>query len=229
MFTTKLIMLLYKWRSDYIAKCEKDKTKASGISWILLYPLYWLLVSTLLTLCDYYCHARLDVLYYHHPEKGYSLFPKHPTSEVFAGFFGITLFCFFTGLIFFGRKFQVVYADHAVFSVFIFVLQYYCSGVFKNYPMLLFNAFLLTWGIHLTSAFTGSNCNKVVIFSIMLGILGPLVEGYYSGVVKFFAYNGILVYHVPIWLGVLYMNGGIAVAVTIAWLQSKKSTRAKAV
>ena len=47
-----------------------------------------LAVASLLTLCDWLCHVRQDVLFYADPDKA-SLLAGQPTAEVFAGFLGL--------------------------------------------------------------------------------------------------------------------------------------------
>lgn len=68
------------------------------ISYCLFHSLF---ISFILTLCDYYCHTRLNVLYYKDLEHSISLFPLHPTSEIFLNFFGIGIYCTLTGLFIF--------------------------------------------------------------------------------------------------------------------------------
>lgn len=62
--------------------------------------------------------------------------------------------------------------------------------------------------------------SKLLLFSILLGVLGPVVEGYYSGVVGFFSYSDVDAYYVPCWLCGLYLNGALAVAATTSKLES---------
>ena len=230
--TLKLLGYIREMRQGVIDKKERKnlKQRYQGVSGFFLYPICVLILAVLLTFCDYYCHTRMDVLYYHKPDHNYSMFPRHPTYDVFVGFFGISIFCVVSGLCFF-HDIRTIYLDHTLLSVLLFVLQYYFSGLFQEYPMCLHNLFLLTWGLHLYSAFGGSEvgsgvtCAKVAVYSIMLGMLGPVVEGFYSSEIKFFAYNGVVVYHVPVWLCGLYMNGGIAVATTIGWLERCRKNR----
>ena len=84
--------------------------------------------------------------------------------------------------------------------------------------MTLFNLFLISWGLQLLNFNNNNELKKLLQYSMFLGILGPIVEGYYSGVIGFFTYSDIDAYYVPLWLCGLYLNGGITVAVTMSKL-----------
>jgi hypothetical protein len=179
-----------------------------------------LFIAILLTLCDYYCHTYFNVLYYHSPQDGlFSLFPNHPTSIIFMNFFGIGIYCTVTGWFIF-RQMKPLPNEQTIFTLLVFVLFYYLSGYLQSNPMFLNNLFLIVWGLQLVNMNRDKDMNKLVLFSILLGVLGPVVEGYYSGVVGFFAYNDVDAYYVPCWLCGLYLNGALAIAATTSKLES---------
>jgi hypothetical protein len=183
-----------------------------------VYAFYVLFLASLITLCDYYCHLRLGVLSYNFPEHGISLFPNHPTSDVFLGFVGMSLFCAVSGKVYFGSMPAPSIVSSAA-SIIIFASQYYASGVFQDFPMTINNVFLVTWGVRLVK-FDSRFVNTLLLYSLVLGIGGPLVEGFYSSAVGFFVYNSPHAYNVPMWLCPLYLNGALAVASTVASIES---------
>jgi len=183
----------------------------------LLFGSYVMTVGILLTLCDYFCHVRFGVLKYAEvfPESSY--FPDHPTLEVLKGFLGIGVFFVMSGNMFFGGSRSS--PGRAVLSLAVFVAEYYCSGLFKDSPMMLHNSFLTVWVLQLLSY---STLKTIVPFCVLLGIIGPVVEGFYS-TTGFFVYAvPDLVYHTPIWLCSLYMNGGIVAASSLCWINNFK-------
>jgi hypothetical protein len=191
-----------------------------------LFLSHCLLVGILLTLCDYFCHTRLGVLSYHHPDEGISLFPAHPTSIIFLNFFGIGIYCTLTGWFIF-RHMKPLPKEQTIGSLIVFIVFYYLSGCLQDSPMFLNNLFLIVWCIQLTNF--NRDSNKLILFSVFLGALGPLVEGYYSGVVGFFAYRDVHAYYVPCWLCGLYLNGALAIAATVSqisfWSQRNENSR----
>jgi hypothetical protein len=114
--------------------------------------------------------------------------------------------------------------QQTVFTLLVFIFFYYLSGVFQDSPMILNNLFLIVWCLQLTNFNRVSN--KLILFSVLLGVLGPLAEGYYSGVIKFFAYRDAHAFYVPCWLCGLYLNGALAIAATVTkmsfWSQRKE-------
>ena len=200
------------------AKESVDLNKNNRNLTILAYVAFVVIVATIITLCDYFCHTRLGVLKYSYPDHGISLFTSHPTLDVFLGFVGMSIFCALSGrAIFFSMPAPPLH--QTLGSLIVFVGCYYASGVFQNYPMLLHNSFLAVWAIRLTNI-DNKFLSRVVAYSAVLGIAGPLVEGFYSSTIGFFAYVHPHAYHVPMWLCPLYLNGGIAVASTVATLEA---------
>jgi hypothetical protein len=183
----------------------------------LMFGSYVMIVGILLTLCDYYCHVRFGVLKYTEifPESSY--FPEHPTVEVLKGFLGIGVFFVFGGTVFFGDKKSSI--DRVLLSLVIFLVEYYCSGYFKESPMILHNTFMAIWVVQLMSY---SSLKTMVPYCVLLAILGPLGEGYYT-TTGFFHYTvPDLVYNTPIWLSSLYLNGGILAASSLCWVNNFK-------
>lgn len=183
----------------------------------ILFSSYVIAVGVLLTLCDHFFHVRFEVLKYNDVSPESSYFPEHPTLEVLKGFLGIGVFCVLSGTLFFGNSKSTMI--RATLSLIVFVVEYYFSGAFKEYPLTLHNAFLAVWVLQLLSF---SSLRLMVPYCVLLGILGPVVEGYYT-TTGFFSYQvPDVVYHVPIWLSSLYMNGGVAVAASLCWVNNFK-------
>lgn len=187
------------------------ENRSSGVSGFLLYPLYIAAMAALLTLCDGLSHVRLNVLSYTHPER-WSLLAGQPTGEVFIGFLRIGAFCTATGWAIF-RHYPARSVVQGVGSSLAFAALYLASGIFKDYPMSLHVAFMVTWAAHLLT-FEHDRI-RLLLFSLLLGLLGPSFEGYFVEQ-GFFAYKVSHAYHVPVWLGDLYLHGGLAVAATIS-------------
>ncbi|MSQ03644.1 MAG: DUF2878 family protein [Myxococcales bacterium] len=197
-----------------LPSATEDKT-SRGMSGFVLYPLYIVALAALLTLCDGLSHVRFNVLYYTHPER-WSLLAGQPTGEVFIGFLRIAAFCTAAGWTLF-RHYPARPIAHALASSLTFVAMYFASGIFKEYPMSLHVAFIVTWAAHLLTF--EHDRMRLVLFSVLLGVLGPSFEGYFVEL-GFFAYNGPHAYHVPVWLGDLYFHGGLAVAATISTVEN---------
>lgn len=197
---------------------------ATGITGWILFPLYVLAVACLLTLCDYFFHVRTGVLYYTQPEH-LSLFPGQPTGDVFAGFVPLGVACLATGWAFF-RHLPTPGVPGALLSTFLFVATYGASGLFQDWPMSLYVAFMLLWLLQLSFLFR-HDLRKLLALSVVLGLAGPVWEGYTSAS-GFFAYYDQDAYHVPLWLGGMYFNGALAVAATMAAVESWRRPRAYA-
>lgn len=132
-------------------------------------------------------------------------------------FFGIGMYCVITSWMIFSSM-KPLTNEHTIFTLFTFILFYYLSGLLQDSPMFLNNLYLIIWGIQLINF--NSEFNKLLLYSIFLGVLGPVVEGYYSGVMKFFAYNDVDAYYVPCWLCGLYLNGALAIVAITTKLES---------
>jgi hypothetical protein len=182
--------------------------------WIL-FPTYILLLAALLTICDYISHVRLNVLWYTNPMH-LQWFPNQPTGDVFMGFLRIAAVCTALGWLGF-RSFPAPAVNRALLSAVVFVACYYASGVFNDYPMSLYAGFMVLWVIQLISL--KQQLAKLIIFSVLLGVSGPVLEGWSSSN-GFFAYYDQDAYHVPLWLSALYFNGALAVVATLATMES---------
>ena len=189
------------------SSCEPSRR----VSGLFLWPAYVVLLAALLTFCDAFFHVHFNVL--HYAIRGrWELVVGQPTWEVFVGFFRIGLFCTAAGWAMF-RNYPAPTMSRGLLSTAIFAAVYFASGVFAAHPMILFNVFLLTWALQLMT-FT-HDLGRLVLFSALLGVLGPLFEGMVSST-GVFAYNEPHVYYVPVWLSGLYLHGGLAVAATIS-------------
>lgn len=178
---------------------------------VSLFLFHSLFISIVLTLCDFYCHTKFGVLFYHSVDKSLSFFPDHPTYDILLNFFGIGLYCTFTGYFIF-NKMKPISNIQTFISFVVFISFYYLSGLLKDHPMTLHNLFLIVWVLQLVGF--KRETNKLLQYSIFLGVLGPVVEGYYSGVIGFFSYTDVDAYYVPLWLCGLYLNGALVIAAT---------------
>lgn len=188
--------------------------RATASGWIV-FPLYVLLLATTLTLCDYFSHVRLGVLFYMHPEHT-AFFPGQPTGDVFFGFLQLAVGCLALGWACFRDEVSPG-LPRALFSIVLFVALYFASGLFKDAPMTLYVAFMATWALQLF--LFGDAVRRRVLFSVALGVIGPVWEGYGSSH-GFFTYHDQAVYFVPAWLSPMYLNGALAVAASIPVLAS---------
>jgi len=87
-----------------------------------------------------------------------------------------------------------------------FVLLYLLSGFGNESPVLLslvfYGAFALRWGFAYERAW-------LLVLAVALAIGGMTVEGS-LGALKLAAYRHVDFFHVPLWLGALYMHGAFA-------------------
>ena len=188
--------------------------KISG--WIL-YPAYIILLAMFLTLCDFVAHVSRGVLSYT-PVK-YSLFSGQSTGPVFIAFLVIAVFCALSGWLLF-RDYPALSLGRAMLSVCAFAVIYFVSGIFPENQMALYIVFMLTWVMHL---FTFAHeTKKLVAFSVLLGVLGPVFEGQSAAKGEFHYNLQGLVYNVPVWLSVIYFHGALAVAATLSTLESRR-------
>ena len=92
--------------------------------------------------------------------------------------------------------------------------------------MALVAFYMGAWILHLycvtpTSSSSSSSWSfSLVSYSVLLSVLGPIFEGYYSSKGLFsYAPHATHVYFVPAWLGGLYMHGALAVATTVSTVE----------
>lgn len=190
--------------------------RRSAPGWVL-FPALILAIAALLTLSDYVSHVDQGVLSYDDPDRG-SLFPGQPTAEVFFGFLGMGLGMVVLGWLLFRGTPAPGWRTSAL-SVGLFFALYYLSGTFKDHPMGLYAAFMLIWLPHLS--FTGLDLRKLVVLSVLLGVIGPVLEGARSDT-GFFAYADQDAYFVPLWLSALYFNGAIALATLVSTVDATR-------
>lgn len=187
--------------------------------WLLLAG-FTLGLAVLLTACDAFCHVRPGVLRYPRADEG-SLVAGQPTLAVFIGFLRIAAVCTGLGWLACRHRSPEPLRKGLASSV-VFVAAYAASGIWQDAPMALTSAFWLTWVLHLR--FYPHAPWSTVALCVVLGVAGPVGEGYVSQT-GFFAYRAPHAYHVPVWLGGLYLHGGLAIVGTLpavlAW--SKES------
>ena len=94
----------------------------------------------------------------------------------------------------------------------VFVALYYATGLLKDDPIVIQSVYPIVWLVLLRVA--GLDLWRLVVFSVMLAVAGPLAEGVRaeSG---FFWYAQPHDFHVPLWLGSLYLCGAVALAALI--------------
>lgn len=177
-------------------------------------------LAVLLTACDAFCHVVPGVLWYTRPDVG-SLVEGQPTLPVFIGFVRIAAVC--TGLGWWVcRRRSPEPLVKGVASTAVFVAAYAASGFGHAWPMALASAYWLSWVLHLW--WYPRDPWPTVALCVVLGVAGPLGEGYVSQT-GFFAYHQAHAYHVPVWLGGLYLHGGLAIVGTLpAVLACSKET-----
>jgi hypothetical protein len=189
-------------------------TNRARSGWIL-YPAFMLLVATLLTLCDALAHVRLQVLAYAEPAAG-SLLPGQPTAAVFLGFLRLALACTGVAWLLF-RRFAAPRLGQAVSATLVFVACYALSAVLQDHPMGLSAGALALWALRLPGP--DACLRRYVLFSVLIGVAGPLVEGWSSSQ-GFFHYLRPDAYFVPVWLGGLYFNGALAIFASITTIEA---------
>jgi len=181
---------------------------------LLVDAVFALSLAVLLTLCDGLAHVAFGVLSYTEP-TAMSLLPRQPTLQVFAGFLLLSILLTAALRLLFGSYPSVGLAT-ALLLIASFVLSYFASGLLGNWPGVLFVGFLVLWAAQLR--WFRQRLPLVVGFCVVLALLGPVVEGVYSAT-GFFGYADSTVFGVPVWLGTLYLNGGLAAIATYALLR----------
>lgn len=185
---------------------------------VLSWALFALLIAVLLTVTDYTAHVRNDVLIYSDPSEG-SLLPDQPTLAVFSGFVLLGIGCAVAGRALFGSiPGPGPSAWLAGFSLVLFIGLYNLTGIVDDRPMLLYALLLLIWLPHLQ--LSGLPLDRVVLLSVLLGVLGPIAEGIRSSD-GFFRYVDVDAFYVPFWLSPLYFNGAVTVGLLAAWLAAR--------
>jgi hypothetical protein len=166
-----------------------------------------LAVAALLTFCDWLCHVEQDVLSYRDPDAG-SLLPGQPTAEVFLGFLGLAAASVPLAAWIF-RAQPAPGWSKSLAALAIFVALYYGTGLLQDDPMVIQSSYLLIWLALLR--WIGLDIWKLVVFSVLLAVIGPVAEGIRAED-GFFWYEDVDAFNVPLWLGALYLNGAVALA-----------------
>ncbi len=180
----------------------------------LLAALHALLVSFALTFCDAVGHVAYGTLVYTDPDAG-SLFRGQPTLQVWLGFLGIGVFVTLAGATLRSEAPRPGLGATAL-GVLAFLAAYIASGPLGAWPMTLHALFVATWWLHLQT-FPPATQQRLVGWSVLLGLLGPVFEGAYAQT-GFFHYVDADAFGVPIWLMGIYLHGALAVARTVRWL-----------
>lgn len=158
-------------------------------------------VGLVLTLCDRLFHVHFGVLAYSDP-----LFNRQAW-WVFPGFVVAAGAMYLSALQLFVRHTHSVSPAQVSMSLAGFVAAYAASGVFLAWPQGLLIGFVATWLLRL--AFSRDRA-ATFIFGVILAVMGVLVEGLLmlTGDV---AYSAPEIFHVPWWLGGLYLHGAFVV------------------
>ncbi|MFZ5531589.1 MAG: hypothetical protein ACOY4U_11155 [Pseudomonadota bacterium] len=168
-----------------------------------------------MTVGDYVCHVNNGVLEYANPDA-YSLFPGQPTGHVFLNFFFlIAVASVSVGWLAFRNTPEPPRFISVLISSAVFFSLYYLSGYLKDSPMTVFSISMVVWAIQ--AHIFQSRLPGIIWYSVVIGIWGPVWEGWFSEG-GFFIYYDQDAYFVPVWLSALYFNGAIAIATAVAVL-----------
>lgn len=161
----------------------------------------WLGVGLLLTLCDRFFHVSFGVLAYRDP-----LFTGQAW-WVFPGFVFAAASMYLSARQLFVRHTHSATPGQAGISLACFVAAYAASGLFLAWPHGLLIGFVATWLLRV--AFSRDRA-VTFVFGLILAVMGCLIEGLLmlSGDV---AYSAPEIFHVPWWLGGLYLHGAFVV------------------
>lgn len=173
-------------------------------------------LAAVLTICDALAHVGPGVLSYAEPQR-FSVLPGQPTLQVFVGFLLFSLLLFAALRLWFS-EYPAMGATRTAMLPALFVMCYFASGLLRDLPGLLFSGFLVLWALLL--GWFDQRLRAVVGFCVGLAVVGPVVEGSYSAS-GFFAYSDASVFGAPVWLGGLYMVGGLAAIAVYSSLRSR--------
>lgn len=166
------------------------------------------------TLCDA-VHVYTGTLSYPEPNfygQAYPVFPGFVLAFLVMAF--SYHFAFSRLPLAHGASYQPGDGNSAVTAFVLFIVVYMLSGFGHQSPMML-NA--IFYGLFLVRlAFTYER-GFMLLLAIVLGIGGILGEGFLSSI-GYVAYSMPEVYHVPVWLGGLYMHGAFALRELMRWL-----------
>lgn len=189
---------------------------SSSLPGLALIPGYLILLAAMMTVGDYVCHVNNQVLEYANP-GAYSLFPGQPTGQVFLNFFiFIAVASVSVGWFAFRKTPEPPRLIPVLTSSAVFFSLYYLSGYLKSSPMTVFSICMIVWAIQVH--IFQSRLPGIIWYSVVIGIWGPMWEGWFSEN-GFFIYYDQDAYFVPVWLSALYFNGAIAIAAAVALLE----------
>lgn len=174
---------------------------ASRPSYPVALALVWLGVGLLLSLCDRFFHVSFGVLAYSHP------LVTGQAWWVFPGFVGAAAGMYLGAkLLFLDRTVPARPATIAG-SLGLFVAAYAASGLFLAWPRELLVGYVVTWLLRVALA---PERGAVFVFGLVLAAMGMVIEGLLmlTGDV---AYSAPEIFHVPWWLGGLYLHGAFVV------------------
>lgn len=101
------------------------------------------------------------------------------------------------------------------FSILLFAVAYYASGLFANHPYALSAAYLFGWFFRI---FFEEEKERFILFSVLLAIAGTLAEGLISRA-GLFVYTQPDFLLVPIWLPGLYLHGAPLIWNLASWIR----------
>lgn len=171
----------------------------------LSYPVHLALVclgvGLVLTLCDRFCHVSFGVLTYHHP------LPTGQAWWVFPGFVAAAAGMYLGARDLFAKHCHSTTPRQVATSLALFVAAYAASGIFLAHPQALLIGYLATWAVRVALS---PDRLALLVFGPVLAVGGMVVEGLLmlTGDVS---YSAPEIFHVPWWLGGLYLHGAFVV------------------
>lgn len=171
----------------------------------LSYPVHlmltWLGVGLVLTLCDRFFHVSFGVLAYRAP------LPTGQAWWVLPGFVFAAASMYLGARDLFARHCHSATPRQIATSLALFVAAYAASGLFLAHPQALLVGYVATW---LARVALSPDRLVLLVFGPLLAVAGVVIEGLLmlTGDV---AYSAPEIFHVPWWLGGLYLHGAFVV------------------
>lgn len=158
-------------------------------------------IGLVLTLCDRFWHVGFGVLSYSDP------LPTGQAWWVFPGFVFAAMAMYLSARDLFARHCHSATPRQAAISLALFIAAYAASGLFLAWPQALLIGYLVTW---LARVALSPDRLVLLVFGPLLAVIGCVVEGLLmlTGDV---AYSAPEIFHVPWWLGGLYLHGAFVV------------------
>lgn len=168
-------------------------------------------VGLLLTLCDRFFHVSFGVLSYSHPLL------TGQAWWVFPGFVGAAGGMYLGARLLFLERTAPARPAAIAASLGLFVAAYAASGVFLAWPHALLAGYVVTWLLRVALA---PDRAAVFVFGLILAVMGIVVEGLLmlTGDV---AYSAPEIFHVPWWLGGLYLHGAFVVLQLVRFMEDR--------